>query len=1077
MPPARRGSAFELSDAIDLGGAFSASKTAALAEAKRSSQLKQIVKKRLPISEKEKKAAAAGQYRTPDGKPLLVERFKVTDKMKLLRDYGCPVAVNLYLRFQLECAGLFLVMFVLAIPDMASNYMRNEVRTACRALTHEDFLFASVTSASAAINGSECGWEGLGGVVRRNISASPTTLLFSLGACMEYTSYTDKLQPIANPSNGTAFVATPDASYCARSSDALTSIQFWLQFVNVLVFFAFLIRLRRVQRTAAEKLDRENWTAADYTVLVTGLDKGVPADDAPDGTPGLETKVRADLLSIDPTWATDRLVQVEVARECKGEVDALARMGRLRIREDELEAAIAKGKSTEKKKGQLEEVQREIADVREALEKFKEEPDETTGHAFVVFLYEKDRDKLVSRCRPRSCFRNRSPPVWTQSTAKSGGRKPMVEYAPEPDDIRWANLAVSNAARRWRTLQITGLLVVMVAIGAVANTLAKVWKAGLSQGGSVDFPMAEGLSEEEQEAWMRRAATAASVSTSLIPIVVNMVMKMYITKAVTGYEGNDTNTQHETSIFGKLSIAYTFNTVIIPIAAGMVFSLGVSGRPVNQAWYEPGGVVEEAISLIISNAIATDVLKVLQLGTLAARYVFARFVVSQQRLNQLWAPPQMNLGELYAASLKTCALCLLYAPLWPGAYLYTCVAMLFTYCCTKCAVAVWFRKPPMVSEGMMERMRSQLGMLMLLHTVVAAVGANAASNDTVGSALSMGAAANAPVVAMFLLWGVYELINSPALLNTIPFLRLFDAAEKPDIAFMWSDVGQRVVIERLTVKVDGKVRSVKWPASTTPYDHPISGKIKSVEEKEGGKVELTNGTKFRNPMAGEIPYLTHDIVTNAGKSKTILGVEDRMGYQVDQYICPTARPDFPGKPSPYTTEFLIQRVFRDFGVGKGKEKALPQALLLPGQKRKAAPIHPQSMELETISALGEAEPDTPMVAATEDVVLDEKKTKEPAAVKKAAAVDPSPPARGKKAAEAGGAAAASEEKGGGWSEHGPLRCSLNHELKPSRHDDYSCNVCGAEGTRYRCRNKPPCDYNVCKKCYDSAKEYEQPYPE
>ena len=69
----------------------------------------------------------------------------------------------------------------------------------------------------------------------------------------------------------------------------------------------------------------------------------------------------------------------------------------------------------------------------------------------------------------------------------------------------------------------------------------------------------------------------------------------------------------------------------------------------------------------------------------------------------------MLLGGLYANSLKSVALCLLYAPLWPAAYVLTAVALMLNFLATKFAVSKWWAKPPMVSEEMMEKMRSRLG--------------------------------------------------------------------------------------------------------------------------------------------------------------------------------------------------------------------------------------------------------------------------------------------------------------------------------------------------------------------------------
>ena len=73
----------------------------------------------------------------------------------------------------------------------------------------------------------------------------------------------------------------------------------------------------------------------------------------------------------------------------------------------------------------------------------------------------------------------------------------------------------------------------------------------------------------------RRCSIGTSALTALIPIVVNAIMSQYVTRSVTSYEGNDTQTAHETSIFAKLSLAYVFNTAIIPLAVGVYFSLQV----------------------------------------------------------------------------------------------------------------------------------------------------------------------------------------------------------------------------------------------------------------------------------------------------------------------------------------------------------------------------------------------------------------------------------------------------------------------------------------------------------------------
>ena len=70
-------------------------------------------------------------------------------------------------------------------------------------------------------------------------------------------------------------------------------------------------------------------------------------------------------------------------------------------------------------------------------------------------------------------------------------------------------------------------------------------------------------------------------------------------------------------------------------------------RAVNQSWYEAGGVITQAMFLMLTNA-AVTILQVIQPLSPIQRYCFAPFVVSQQKLNQMWEPPGMLLGELCA---------------------------------------------------------------------------------------------------------------------------------------------------------------------------------------------------------------------------------------------------------------------------------------------------------------------------------------------------------------------------------------------------------------------------------------------
>ena len=63
-------------------------------------------------------------------------------------------------------------------------------------------------------------------------------------------------------------------------------------------------------------------------------------------------------------------------------------------------------------------------------------------------------------------------------------------------------------------------------------------------------------------------------------------------------EGQDTVTEYERSIFEKLVAAYTINAVLVPMFVGALQSvLATRSLPIDQSWYEEGGVITQATTL------------------------------------------------------------------------------------------------------------------------------------------------------------------------------------------------------------------------------------------------------------------------------------------------------------------------------------------------------------------------------------------------------------------------------------------------------------------------------------------------
>jgi len=247
---------------------------------------------------------------------------------------------------------------------------------------------------------------------------------------------------------------------------------------------------------------------------------------------------------------------------------------------------------------------------------------------------------------------------------------------------------------------------------------------------------------EETDASSRYDSLATSAAATVVTLFINECLYQTI-RFMTSREGHNTRTDVETSLFSKLAAAYVVNTVLLPLAVGWVFD------GVTQAWYEPGGVVQRAALLTLTNAVSSSLPYVLQISPLLAR-LLARFTSDPHRLRTLHLPPRMPLGDMYAATVRTVSLGMVYAPLFPPAFLLSAVAMLLSFCATKVGVCYHWARPPNMGEDLLERLCTMLGLVVLLHLAVLAIGGSAAEGSDDGIYAG-------PVLAAALLWLVYQL--------------------------------------------------------------------------------------------------------------------------------------------------------------------------------------------------------------------------------------------------------------------------------------------------------------------------------
>ena len=67
------------------------------------------------------------------GEPMVVDRFPVLpERHENLTEWGCSVAVALYLKFLAEASVVLTLMFLLGWPTLTDNYLRSTIRYQCR---------------------------------------------------------------------------------------------------------------------------------------------------------------------------------------------------------------------------------------------------------------------------------------------------------------------------------------------------------------------------------------------------------------------------------------------------------------------------------------------------------------------------------------------------------------------------------------------------------------------------------------------------------------------------------------------------------------------------------------------------------------------------------------------------------------------------------------------------------------------------------------------------------------------------------------------------------------------------------
>ena len=556
-------------------------------------------------------------------------------------------------------------------------------------------------------------------------------------------------------------VDTPDSLYCFASSTAAgtSDTSAWLQFGALLLFLCWLIRLRRLVCLWSRMEDDAIISTADYALQISGLDRKLEADD-------LQAQLKTELEELEDEHGSfaGTIHHIEVGRHCEDEIKVLNEMHRMDVEAGELSERKAMRLKANAPTADLDKKLQSLAKRyevnKERMVKLVEEPDMATGHAFVVFNYEKDRNRLARlfTSTPRSlymflrpskrrtssatlkcaepvveswmpsCSEMVSPFFWCRCLLAKGGlveadvkTSVVVTSAPEPNEVLWENLQIDDEAEaRVETIS-SGIVFVLIVVGILMLVLIKILQIMF-----VDF-----LSQRDGWNWMVKLflKNIATIAVATVTLTWNFLSREIILK-MTKRAGHDTATAEESAVFAKLSWAYVFNSVVIPL---FIFGMLTASSPnsggalIDQTWFEENSIITTAAMLIVCNYI-TDLMKVANPFPILMRYGFGRYAMSQTKQNELWKPMPFHTGVQYSLIFKSVSLGLVYGPIWPPAYLLTSIGLALSWICTRFGLRHWYRCPANVQGGMMLRMRWRLGNVLGLAVVVQCIAVVAASS-------------------------------------------------------------------------------------------------------------------------------------------------------------------------------------------------------------------------------------------------------------------------------------------------------------------------------------------------------------
>lgn len=513
------------------------------------------------------------------------------------------------------------------------------------------------------------------------------------------------------------------ASMASLHEDRATVFQGVLHFLFSLVLIAGIVIFRKFIREKMIEIDEINITPADFTVWVKGIPYNTDFEDLKKymQTNSYPENLASEVVAISPAYMISEYVEkVREKKQLLFELNYVKeykqQYGKVPIKkimccskeyptEDQLNFKI----------NQLNEWQKEFEnksnlEFNQGNSAFITYRKQTDCKETIDYWHESSLEKISQICL--LCLHRYA---YSERTYK--GNMISVEQAPEPSDIIWENLNVSFLVKFYRRCQTAVVTTILIVISFFIVFGIKEYEFNQYQ----DYTDSGKKISNSENIKIKAISVLLSFTIQILNVVISVCVRLF-----SGYEKHATWTHYNISVFHKLVISTTLNTVLVLFLVNSYTIQTDRFDPTDvntHHWFtEDYGISTDLYSLLLIDAFVTPVILVFSPMYLFKLWTRSKIrkgqkIVTQHEANEIWTNPEIDLSQRSARYVKTMLVVLVFAPIFPLGFPMGLLSVLIQYWADKILLLRRYSRSKTFGKGLTLSVLQWFPVAVLCYTV------------------------------------------------------------------------------------------------------------------------------------------------------------------------------------------------------------------------------------------------------------------------------------------------------------------------------------------------------------------------